>query len=558
MARTKRKEASALPPISQQRIYKAGIYSRLSVEDGGKTDVDTIETQQEMLRAFVEAQPDMTLYRSYSDNGRTGTNFDRPGFEHMMEDVRTGKIDCIVVKDLSRFGRNYLETGNYLEHIFPYLDVRFIAVNDSFDTLTAQRSEDGYIIPLKNILNDIYSKDISRKILPALRSKQEKGEFIGAWASYGYRKCANDRHRIEPNEETAQVVRNIFRWRLEGTSYQNIVRRLKEAGIPSPTKYLYLKGEVKSEKFADAQWSVVTVKKILTSEVYLGHMVQGKKKVGIHVGGKSVKLPKEEWVIVRNTHEPIIDEETFRIVQSYEKERGEAYRERLGCHDALGSSPNLIRGLVYCAHCKRHLTRYKNVTNKGTHLYYTFICPSHVKDPTSCPFMSIHESDVLPVIRDILRSESRLAGQMEERLRVHSRSVEAREKEFALTQEEENVRQDYSKAKRLYDSLFPYYAEHLMTEKEYVQMKLRYQADMDRAEEMLEEIASRRQALERQGKNNPWLSAFGKVGEEQELTPELAHALIERIEIDKDNRISITLRYRDCFKELEQLIEGKV
>ena len=138
------------------------------------------------IQSYIDGQPDMRLYDLYCDNGRTGTNFDRPEFERMMEDVRSGKVDCIVVKDLSRFGRNYRETGNYLERIFPLLDVRFIAVNDNFDTLTAERTQDGYIVPLKNIMNAVYSKDISRKILPAISTKQQKGEFIGSWAAYGY------------------------------------------------------------------------------------------------------------------------------------------------------------------------------------------------------------------------------------------------------------------------------------------------------------------------------------------------------------------------------------
>lgn len=190
MARTKRKVNPVLPVAVQaeqpRRIYQVGGYARLSVEDSGKPGADTISTQRELIQSYIDGQPDMRLYDLYCDNGRTGTNFDRPEFERMMEDVRSGKVDCIVVKDLSRFGRNYRETGNYLERIFPLLDVRFIAVNDNFDTLTAERTQDGYIVPLKNIMNAVYSKDISRKILPAISTKQQKGEFIGSWAAYGY------------------------------------------------------------------------------------------------------------------------------------------------------------------------------------------------------------------------------------------------------------------------------------------------------------------------------------------------------------------------------------
>ena len=215
-------------PAQAQKQYRTAAYVRLSVEDSGKPGADTIEGQKNLLLRFIEDDPTLTLYRLFCDNGRTGTDFDRPQFEKMMEEVRKGHIDCIVVKDLSRFGRNYKETGNYLERIFPFLGVRFIAVNDGFDTLTARRGADGYLVPLKNLINEVYSKDISRKSGSALAAKQKNGDFIGAWAPYGYRKQPDNPHKLEPDEATAPVVRQIFRWRAEGVSVTQIARRLND------------------------------------------------------------------------------------------------------------------------------------------------------------------------------------------------------------------------------------------------------------------------------------------------------------------------------------------
>ncbi len=414
MARTKRKVNPILPPAAPaeapKKVYQAGGYVRLSVEDSGKPGADTIETQQELIQSYIASQPDMRLYDLYCDNGRTGTNFDRPEFERMMEDVRTGKVDCIVVKDLSRFGRNYRETGNYLEGVFPLLGVRFIAVNDYFDTLTAERSQDGYIVPLKNIMNAVYSKDISRKILPALSTKQQNGDFIGTWAAYGYHKCTEDRHRIEPDEETAPVVWDMFQWRLSGLSYQNIARKLNERGVPSPARYHYLKGDAKSERYANTLWSVYAVKKILTNEVYLGHMIQGRKRSGFSEGKKPYQVPESEWIIVRNTHEPLIDEDTFRAVQRMAEDASSTYQERLGRHDGLGKIPNILRGLIYCADCGRTMTRYKNVTNKGTHLYYNYICRTHASNPISCPKKNLHETELTEILWDTLRREIALTS----------------------------------------------------------------------------------------------------------------------------------------------------
>ena len=197
MARTKRKQnltgQTNEATVQEQKKYKAAAYVRLSVEDGGKRDSDTLEGQRALLVDYIASLPDTELAAVFCDNGRTGTDFARPEFEKMMDEVRKGRINCIVCKDLSRFGRNYKETGNYLERIFPFLGVRFIAVNDSFDTLTAERTQEGYIVPLKNLINEVYSKDISKKSASALHLKQQSGEFIGTWAPYGYRKDSSTR-----------------------------------------------------------------------------------------------------------------------------------------------------------------------------------------------------------------------------------------------------------------------------------------------------------------------------------------------------------------------------
>ncbi len=319
MGRTKRKVNPIISVLVQevprQRIYHAGGYIRLSMEDSKRQGSDTIKNQKELVRKYIETQPDMQFIGLYCDNGHTGTNFLRPEFERMIQDIRNKTIDCIVVKDLSRFGRNYKETGNYIERIFPFLDVRFVAISDQFDTLNTKQNSDGYLIPLKNIINEAYSKDISKKVGSGYAIKQCKGEFIGTWAAYGYQKCAENPHKIEPNEETAPVVQDIFKQRILGMSYAQIARTLNREGIASPARYHYLKGDAKFERYANVAWSSKVVRTILTNEIYLGHMVQGKKRQSFCEGKKQQLLPKTEWKIVRDTHKPLIDEATFRKVQ---------------------------------------------------------------------------------------------------------------------------------------------------------------------------------------------------------------------------------------------------
>ena len=248
--------------------------------------------------------------------------------------------------DLSRFGRNYKETGNYLERIFPFLGVRFIAVNDGFDTLTAQRGTDGYLVPLKNLINEVYSKDISRKSGSALAAKQKNGDFIGAWAPYGYRKCPDDPHKLEPDEATAPVVRQIFRWRAEGIGVTQIARRLNDRDVHSPSAYLYNTGACKTEKYNGVIWYVQTVKNIPSRQVYIGHMVQGTKRQSFYENRGQYMKPREEWIVVENTHEPLIDRETFDKVQELAQRKKTEYLDNLGRFTHLKTTENILKGLV--------------------------------------------------------------------------------------------------------------------------------------------------------------------------------------------------------------------
>jgi len=558
MARTKRKINPVIPAFAGEqvkaRIYRTGGYVRLSVEDSGKPGADTIETQKAQILSYIERQQDMTFCGLFCDNGSSGTNFERPAFEQLMQEIRTGKIDCIVVKDLSRFGRNYLETGMYLERLFPYLDVRFVAVNDHFDTLTAERSENGYIVPLKNMINEAYSKDISRKSSSALVTKRLNGEFIGSWAPYGYRKSAADSHRLEVNEETAPIVRMIFQWRLSGVSYLKIARQLNEQGIPSPARYHYMRGEMKSERSAKSVWHVPMVKKILLNEVYLGNMVQGRNRNALSEGRRMLSVSKDQWMLVRSTHEALIDEETFYAVQAIAEKDCSVYRERLGVYDGLGTVPNIFRGLVYCADCKRPMIRYKKVSAKARSRCYTYICITHSENPAACPLKNLRETHLMEILWDMLKQEIALAGNMEKLAREYDRSKKAAGMEASLRRETLDAQQALDRARRLHDSLYQSYVDRLVTEQEYLSMKQQYRADMEQARIRLDEIKKRKEELLQKTANNPWLAACGSFQGETVLTEEMVHALVDRVEVGAENRLSIALKYRDEYQSLVTLL----
>lgn len=235
--------------MSAGKIYNACIYARLSRDDGDKVESDSITNQRALIRDFIAKHPEIRVVSEKTDDGFSGVNFERPAFREMMDEIRSGKVNCVVVKDLSRFGRDYIEAGQYLEKIFPFLGVRFISITDGYDSLTADDAEGALMIPLKNMINDVYAKDISRKIITSFRARQEKGEFLPAFAPYGYVKSKTVQYRYEVDPETAPYVKLIFEWKAEGVSHNEICRRLNERGAVTPARRKVELGIWRAEKY---------------------------------------------------------------------------------------------------------------------------------------------------------------------------------------------------------------------------------------------------------------------------------------------------------------------
>lgn len=316
MARVSRKAINQQNPVKKQKTktYNTALYVRLSHEDNGNIGSDSIEVQKNLLMNYLAQHTDLQLYKIYSDNGMTGTNFERPAFKTMINAVRKGKVNCIIVKDLSRLGRNFVETGHYIEQIFPFMGVRFISINDSYDSADTDTNA-GLMIALKNLVNAAYSKDLSKKVCSQKKLQQQKGNFIGTYAPYGYRKDPNNSYQLVIDEETAPIIKNIFTWRADGQSVKEITRKLNDENIPSPMRHRYLKGETKSRRYKDVLWLKSAIYAMLTKQVYLGHVVQGVAKV-ISCGSNKIKnIPREDWTIVKNMHEPIITEDLFNKAQ---------------------------------------------------------------------------------------------------------------------------------------------------------------------------------------------------------------------------------------------------
>ena len=336
--------------------YKAAVYLRLSRDDeergGARQESNSIGSQREMIRSYIRQQGNMEIYDVYVDDGYSGVNFNRPEFQRMMKDIRAGNVDCVIVKDLSRLGRDYIEAGRLIQKTFPAFCVRFIALTDHFDSLTADDNERSMVVPVKNFVNDSYARDISDKVRSHLKVKRERGDFIGAFAAYGYQKSKDDRNRLVPDDYAAGIVKKIFAWKIEGYSNLAISGMLDAAGILSPMEYKRVRGEKYHTGFvsgAQAKWSAVAVKRILTNETYTGTLVQGKEEKVSYKIKKSIRKPEEEWVRVENAHEAIIPWEDYQVVQ-----------ELLQTDTRAGGGEKKAHryaGLLFCGDCMEPMIR---------------------------------------------------------------------------------------------------------------------------------------------------------------------------------------------------------
>ena len=303
---------------------KCGIYLRISKEEES-TGSNSIAGQRMVIEQFVHVHNDMEIAGEWCDDGYSGINFDRPGVKDLIRNIYSGRIECIIVKDLSRFGRDYIQTGKYIKYIFPGLGVRFIAVCDNYDSQNSGFLEDALLMPIMNLVNDAYCRDISNKVRWQQEARRKQGIYIGAFAVYGYIKSEKERGKLVVDEYAADIVRWIFNMRLNGKSAEKIAKELDLMEIPSPYAYKKLNNSRFTTTFArngNPGWSPVAVRRILSNEVYTGVLLQGKDRKTSYKLPLRKKLPKEEWIRAEGAVTPLISKEVFKKVQEMDLRRG--------------------------------------------------------------------------------------------------------------------------------------------------------------------------------------------------------------------------------------------
>lgn len=534
--------------IEQQAIYDAGIYVRLSVLNSGiGDDCESLENQEALLREYLAAQTDIRFVDIYVDNGETGTNFERPGFNRMMDDVKSGRINCIIVKDLSRFGRNYIETGEYVEKIFPFLGVRLIAVCDAFDT--NDPNCDGTVFSLKNIVNEAYARDISGKIHAAFEAKRENGELNVKNAPYGYMLSGDPKHPYMVDDEAAENVRMIFRMKLEGISTNEIVKRMEAAGHLTPLRYLKAKGVIKKCR-DNSHWDMTAINRILTNPVYLGHMVQGKTVVNFCDNIPKTVLPPDKWIIIPNVNPPIVDQGTYDKIQECIARQKAEHKARCGKYDYLKTEA-VLPGIVYCGCCGKPMIRYKKVVNPQRCIYY-YLCPVYrMHREKACPNkQSIREDKLLAIVWEHIAREFDRLDNMEARIEKIMLSPTYHSSLSELEKSIEKTVRRLKKQKALLLSAFESNGMGEVSDEDYAYIRNRYETQIEEDNERLALLYEQKEKIEQTPVQNKWVTELKQFRENKQFTKEMVAALLERIEIERDNRVTIVLKYESEYETL--------
>ena len=553
MARKSRKALAAVPPAAPhaKSVFRAAVYARLSSED---REALSLENQILMVRNYIESSPELALCGEYSDNGLTGTNFQRPGFESLMDEVRRGKINCIVVKDLSRFGRNYVEVGNFLEVIFPRLGIRFISIGDNYDSFDPRCKGEGMSVALKNMINAFYAKDISQKIRSAFAIKSANGEFVGKVAPYGYAKSPDNKNKLIVDAEAAEVVRTIYRWKLDGMSVYQITRRLTREGVPNPGHYRFIKGIHKEKRYEKPQaWDASVVKAILENIVYLGHLAMGKTRT---VAGRQLDVPKAEWNITENTHPPIVTQAEFDAVAEQLRDI-RAKQDALNRHKREELPEYLLEGLAFCADCGRVYRRITNTNRDKVTYRLTYICHHCNMNSPKYTYRHFRQDELYSALYIMLRKEIELCADIRVRMAAITASPATKRREDARAAEIGRIQRRLDRIpvmkRKIYDDL----CGGLIDETEYRHFNRQYDSEKDALGSKLAELAADVEKLEpSRFDGNPWVSVMERFMHEKELTREMLVAMVERIEVSGDRRIEITYRFADEYKRpLLQFIE---
>lgn len=542
-----RKKQGIFDPAPQ---WKAAEYHRISREDGDKEESDSIVSQKDITHEYVANQEDLVFVDDYDDDGKTGTNFERPSFQRMMDDIKRGAVNCIIVKDLSRFGRNYILVGQYLEMIFPMLNIRFISVVDRIDSFKDPSSVSNALVSFKNVMNDEYCRDISNKVRASLDRKRGKGEFIGSFSSYGYLKDPEDHHHLIIDPDASEVVQQIFDLFLGGMSIIGIAKHLNELGIPNPSAYKRQLGynyKHPSRAMNDALWPDSSVRRILKNRMYVGDMVQGKTRTKSYKVQVAVSVPEENRIIVHDTHDAIIPREKFEMVQQL------LMRDTRAAPGVRHVS--IFAGYLRCADCHRAMA--KKTVKQSQKKYYYFVCQTFRKaNKSECTKHTIREEKLYEAVLATIKLQIGLAVSMNQLLDDLKKHQVTAKKSSRLESMLASKLKEHDKISHYKIDLYPDWKGGLISKAEYLALKEKFDRQLSQLEASIAHIKEEIEKYkESTSSENAFITHFLKYKNIDALTREIVVELIEMIYVHEGGTVTVEFKYQDEYQRLLDLIE---
>lgn len=536
----------------------AGLYNRISVEDGDDEEQNSLGNQKKIAMHYLSEHAGIKFIDTYSDNGYTGMNYNRPGFKKMMEDLRSGRINCVIVKDISRLGRHFIQTSEYVERIFPDMGVRLICINDGYDSSSEDADALALTLPLKMVMNDFYVKDISRKIRSGINAKIDSGDYIPSASSipYGYIRNPSDvTFDIDP--ETAPIVRKIFEMRASGMALNAIATVLNKEGYPSPGKLRYLRGVTKSSRYENANWLRGTIRKILCDQVYIGNRVHGKIQSEKY-GQKKTKRGTEEWHIIENAHPAIISRDLFERVQKMTESEKKRLSERKKHASPEVDYRDLFRGKVFCAECGSTMSAGKGLGRPGADIasWLFYDCNNYkYSNRMKCSSHYIRQELIMEKVLNLLNQQVQIAVDIEAMIAT----VQSRRSTKAFIAEATDrltsaVRKRKNMEAKL-EGLLVDLAQRKIGRHKYEYLKEQYTEQLNRLLEEEEQALADRNALDAAiVSSRQWIEKLQQFKKVPELTKELIDSLIDRIEVTETRGVRVILKYGNPYAGLEEFL----
>jgi site-specific recombinase family protein len=519
----------------------AVMYLRLSKEDGEKTESNSISNQREMIHSYAKRNQ-FIIRKEYVDDGYSGATFDRPNFKEMIKDAYDKKFDTIIVKDLSRFGRDYIEAGKYIQRIFPENGIRFISINDNYDSKVADMNDTHLILPIKNFINDSYCRDISNKVKSSQKIKREKGDFISAFAPYGYKKSEGNKNKLVIDEQAAPNIKNIFDMKLMGYSSKAIADELNCLGVLTPRKYKESQG-FKCNGFQNIKggnWTAKAINRIIENEVYIGNTLQGKSITLSYKNKKQIEKEKEEWIRVEDTHEPIISKEIFAIANTMLKR---------DLNNSRGKDKiDIFTGMLFCKECGSSLIRRTVKYKEREEIFY--ICSKYNKEKY-CSRHSIKEETLIKAVSKTIKSYIEFNEKLYSKVQLIDIDRNLKDNQIPILKREKAMTEE------LLSSLYLDLKEDVISKEEYQLFRKNYMEKLTKLDESIEyRLRKQENTKNKIDKNKSWIIDINRYKNLSEIDRLSVVMLIDKIFISEDKTIDIRFNHAEELSLLEEMTKA--